>query len=75
MNGKSKQNAVYFSLGDREEKTRNSTMAAVGDRIRETYELLNGAGVNCVLEWNKGNHFKETDLRTAKAFAWLLKEK
>ena len=68
-------NAVYLSLGDREEKTRNSTMAAVGDRIREAYELLNGAGVNCVLEWNKGNHFKETDLRTAKAFAWLLKEK
>ena len=68
-------NAVYLSLGDREEKTRNSTMAAVGDRIREAYELLNGAGVNCVLEWNKGNHFKETDLRTAKAFAWLLQEK
>ena len=68
-------NAVYLSLGDREEKTRNSTMAAVGDRIREAYELLNRACVNCVLEWNKGNHFKETDLRTAKAFAWLLQEK
>ena len=27
-----------------------------------------------VLEWNKGNHFKEPDLRTARAFAWVMKE-
>ena len=31
-----------------------------------------GFGIPCVLEWNKGNHFKNPDLRTAKAFAWLL---
>ena len=31
---------VYLSLGDKEEKTRNPVMAAVGDRIREAYGLL-----------------------------------
>ena len=63
---------VYLSLGDREEKTRNPVMAAVGDRIRELYALLAARGTDCVLEWNPGNHFREPELRTARAFAWLL---
>ena len=29
-------------------------------------------GVDCILEWNQGNHFKDADLRTAKAFSWVL---
>ena len=64
--------AVYLSLGDREEKTRNPVMARVGDAIREAYDHLRQTGTDCVLEWNKGNHFKDADLRTAKAFAWLM---
>lgn len=64
--------SVYLSLGDREENTRNAVMSTVGERIREAHKLLCGVGVNCVLEWNKGNHFKEPDLRMAKAFAWVL---
>ena len=64
--------AVYLSLGDREEKTRNPVMAAVGDRIRAAHALLNDRGVNCTLEWNEGNHFRDADFRTARAFAWLL---
>ena len=66
--------AVYLSLGDREERTRNPIMARVGDAIREAYAHLQETGVDCVLEWNKGNHFKEPDLRTARAFAWVMKE-
>ena len=64
---------VYLSLGDREEKTRNPLMSRVGDAIRETEAILREAGKDCVLEWNQGNHFKEPDLRTAKAFAWLMR--
>lgn len=64
--------AIYLSLGNREEKTANSVMRTVGDRIREGYELLRSRGVRCTLEWNSGGHFKEPDLRTAKAFAWVL---
>ncbi len=63
---------VYLSLGDKEEKARNPIMATVGDRIREAYVLLKGRGVNCILEWNEGNHFRDADLRTARAFAWTL---
>ena len=63
---------VYLSLGDREEKTRNAVMATVGERIRETQDILNTQGVRTVLVWNRGNHFQDADLRTARAFAWLL---
>ena len=64
---------VYLSLGDREEKTRNPVMAAVGGRIRELHEQLCAQGIPCCLEWNKGNHFTDPDRRTAKGFAWILK--
>ena len=64
--------AVYLSLGDREERTRNPVMSQVGNAIREAESILKEAGIDCILEWNKGNHFKEPDLRTAKAFAWLM---
>ncbi len=64
--------SVYLSLGDREEKVKNPVMASVGDRTRQAYALLRARGVSCTLEWNPGNHFTEPDLRTAKAFAWLL---
>ena len=67
-----KGRAVYLSLGDREEKTRNQVMATVGERIREMHGLLTEQGVNCTLEWNPGNHFQEPDVRTAKAFAWVM---
>ena len=69
-----RSDAVYLSLGDREEKTRNPVMAEVGNRIRQAEEILKGQGVKTVLEWNPGNHFRDADLRTARAFAWVLKE-
>jgi len=66
--------SVYLSLGLKEEKTRNRVMAAVGDAIRRQYGLLANADVKCVLEWNEGNHFVDSDLRTARGMAWLLKQ-
>ena len=62
---------VYLSLGDKEEKAKNPTMATVGDCIREAYAWLNEQGVNVTLEWNQGNHFKDADVRTAKGFMWV----
>ena len=53
-------------------KTRNPVMAAVGDRMRAAYALLQEKNVSCTLEWNSGGHFQQPDCRTAKAFAWVL---
>ena len=63
---------VYLSLGDKEEKTKNPVMATVGDAIRSLNKLYDGRKLKTVLEWNQGNHFKEPELRMAKAFAWGL---
>lgn len=65
-------NNIYLSLGDKEEKTKNTIMSQVGNDIREGYEILKESHINCTLEWNQGNHFKEPELRMAKGFAWLL---
>ena len=65
---------IYLSLGDKEEKTRNPVMAQVGNCIRETFTWLKEEGIPCTLEWNHGGHFKEPDMRTARAFAWVLEE-
>ena len=67
-----KSGKVYLSLGNKEEKTRNPVTSTVGDRIREAQLLLKQQGVDCVLEWNEGNHFRDTDIRTARGFARLL---
>ena len=58
---------VYLSLGDREERAKNPVMATVGKCIREQYALLQ-ANHTVTLEWNPGNHFQDSALRTAKAF-------
>ncbi len=63
---------IYLSLGDREEKTRNPVMAAVGEAIREQHRLLQEARIPCALEWNPGNHFVQSDLRVARGMAWVL---
>lgn len=67
---------IYLSLGDKEEKTRNPVMRTVGENIRRQYEMLQAdpGCTDCTLEMNQGNHFKEPDIRTAKGFAWLLRE-
>ena len=64
--------AVYLSLGDKEEKTRNPVMARVGTAIREAENILKEAGIDSVLEWNPGNHFKDAEKRTAKGFEWVM---
>ena len=71
-NNRIRTEAVYLSLGDREEKTKNPLMSQVGNAIRDAETILKKEGKECILEWNKGNHFMQPDLRTAKAFAWLM---
>ncbi len=66
--------SIYLSLGDKEYKSRNRTLATVETCIREYSETLSATeGIETTLEWNPGNHFVEADLRTARAFLWALK--
>ena len=65
---------IYLSLGDKEERTKNTVMAVVGDNIRTLHNRLTERGADCTLEWNSGGHFKDSDMRTAKAFRWMMEE-
>ena len=65
---------VYLSLGDKEHRTRNQEMAKVKDSIEAIYKDLSDRGVNCTLEYNPGNHFKDVNIRMSKAFKWLLEQ-
>ena len=65
---------IYLSLGDKEEHTKNAVMAVVGDNIRALHSRLAERSTDCTLEWNSGGHFKDADLRTAKAFRWVMEE-
>ena len=65
---------VYLSLGDKEECTKNTVTAVVGNNIRTLHSQLTARGTDCTLQWNSGGHFKDADLRTAKAFRWVMEE-
>ena len=66
---------VYLSLGDREEKTRSRTMAAVGDATRRQNALLQDdpAIRESVLVWHPGGHFDQPGRRMAEGIAWLAR--
>ena len=65
---------IYLSLGDKEEHTKSTVMAVVGDNIRTLHSQLIARGADCTFEWNSGGHFKDADLRTAKAFRWVMEK-
>lgn len=66
--------SVYLSLGDAEPRTKNATMATVGQNILGMAELMKGCpSVESTLVWNSGGHFKDPALRTAQAFIWALR--
>ena len=64
--------SVYLSLGDKEAKTKNPVMSTVRRRIDESESVLLEQGIDVFFEENHGNHFKEPDIRTAKAFAYCM---
>ena len=68
--------AVYLSLGDREEHVKNQAIARVGDNLRAYYDLLQQqlAPDRCTLVWEEGNHFNDNAGRLARAFAWCLRQ-
>ena len=66
--------AVYLSLGDREEHVKNQAIARVGDNLRAYYGMLQDqmGPEQCTLVWEEGGHFNENAGRLARAFAWCL---
>lgn len=64
----------YFSLGNKERKTRNPLLASLEKQTLEAERLLRVAGVRTTYAINPGNHFTEPDKRMALAIQWLMND-
>ena len=65
---------LYFSLGSKESKTRNTLMAAVEENTRAIQAFCRGQGITTTFQLNPGNHFRDTAARTAAGIAWMLEQ-
>ena len=63
---------AYFSLGDKESKTRNPILRSVQQDTEEIYDFYRAMGVDAVFQLNPGNHNHHAAERTAAGIAWLL---
>ena len=64
--------AIYFSLGDREARTRNPYLCTVEERTARIHELFAARGAETVFVLNPGNHYKDPVGRTAAGIKWIL---
>ena len=65
-------NAAYFSLGSKEAKTPSRLLRNVNKGTDAVIKAFESKGVPTFFGKNPGNHFKEPDLRMAKAIAWTV---
>lgn len=63
---------IYFSLGDKEEKSKTEVLKEVKNKTLKIKSLLEEKGLKTVYFENKGNHFIDSSLRVAKAIKYLL---
>lgn len=63
---------VYLSLGDKEAKTKNQTMAQVADRFLLQADYLKRNTSKSYPQWNSGNHVQNSEKRLADGIQWVL---
>ena len=63
---------MYFSLGDRESKTRNPVLRSVQQDTEEIRAFYQSKGIDTMFELNPGNHYNQATQRTAAGIGWLL---
>ncbi len=63
---------IYFSIGDKESKTRNKLLSTVEEKTIEIEKCFSEKGIETLFEKNPGNHFKDADIRMAKGIEWIL---
>ena len=69
---KRRPDCIYFSLGDREAKTRNPDLKTVQENTEEIRTFYQNKGIDTVFHLNPGNHFVYGLERTVAGIQWLL---
>lgn len=68
-----KPDCVYFSLGNKESKTRSIPLKTVEERTKQLEHFYREQGIATTYVENEGNHFQDADKRMAAGIRWLLK--
>ena len=63
---------MYFSLGDKESKTRNQVLRNVRQNTEEIHAFYRGKGIDTAFQLNPGNHYNQAVERTVDGLCWLL---
>lgn len=63
---------MYFSLGDKESKTRNPILRSVRQNTEDIQSFFQDKGIDTVFQLNPGNHYDHAAERTAAGIVWLL---
>ncbi len=66
--------AAYFSLGDRESKTKNKYLKTTQDNTDQIQKYFAGRGIDSVFVLNPGNHYVNAEKRTADGIEWILRK-
>ena len=69
---KRRPDCIYFSLGDKEAKTRNPILKTVQENTEEIQTFYQNKGIDTVFQLNPGNHFVQGIKRTIAGIRWLL---
>lgn len=63
---------VYFSLGNKESKTRNPLLQTVQEHTQSIEAFYKSLGIQTVFRLNPGNHYKDGAKRTADGIVWMM---
>lgn len=69
---KRRPDCIYFSLGDKEAKTRNPVLKTVQENTEELRAFYQSKGIDTEFRLNPGNHFVQGIERTIAGIQWLL---
>ena len=69
---KRRPDCMYFSLGDKESKTRNTVLQSVQKNTEEIHAFYQSRDIDTVLQMNPGNHYNHAAERTAAGIVWML---
>ena len=69
---KRQPDCIYFSLGDKESKTRTPILRGVRQNTEEIQAFYQDKGIDTVFKLNPGNHYDHVAERTAAGIAWMV---
>ena len=67
-----KPDAFYFSLGNKESRTRNPFLSKVEEHTKWLVDHYKAEGIPVCYEENEGNHFRDVAFRMAKGISCIL---